>query len=268
VPPKSLMIFTNPDNPTGCVYTESELKAIADVCRKFDIIILSDEIYAQCSFNGHKNLSIARFYPEGTILTSGIAKWCGGGGWRLGYQLFPKELKPLHDALLRQAGQTYATVSEPIQWASIKLFKFGPSIEDYNFHFCRILGAVEKFCYQKLKSVGVDVLPSTSGFYLFPNFEICRKNLEKKNVKTGQEFCDRLFEEKRVALMPGGPSFLRPIEEFSTRLCYVDFDGAYALQQSRKIGRKNLLPENFVETHVTQISEGIDRLCDFVKQYK
>lgn len=68
--------------------------------------------------------------------------------------------------------------------------------------------------------------------------------------------------------MPGGPSFLRPIEEFSTRLCYVDFDGAYALEQSRKIGRQNLLPENFVETHVTQISEGIDRLCDFVKQYK
>ena len=89
---------------------------------------------------------------------------------------------------------------EPIQWASIKLFEFGPKIEDYNFHFCRILGAVEEFCFEKLKAVGVSVLSSTSGFYLFPNFEICRSKLEQKNVKTGQDFCDLLFEEKRVAV--------------------------------------------------------------------
>ena len=100
--------------------------------------------------------------------------------------------------------------SKPIQWASIKLYEFGPSIEDYNFHFCRVLGAVEKFCYQKLKSVGVDVLPSTSGFYLFPNFELCRKKLEKKNIKNGQDFCDLLFEEKRVAVNQRKSFFILP----------------------------------------------------------
>ena len=85
------------------------------VCRKKDLIILSDEIYARCFTNGGSNLSIAKFYPEGTLVCSGIAKWCGGGGWRVGYVMFPKELRPLYDAVIREGGQTYATVAEPIQ---------------------------------------------------------------------------------------------------------------------------------------------------------
>ena len=85
------------------------------VCRKKDLIVLSDEIYARCFTNGGTNLSIAKFYPEGTLVCSGIAKWCGGGGWRVGYVMFPKELRPLYDAVIREGGQTYATVAEPIQ---------------------------------------------------------------------------------------------------------------------------------------------------------
>jgi aspartate aminotransferase len=56
VPPKSIMILTNPDNPTGCVYSPEDLQSISEVCRKFDLIVLSDEIYAQCCFDGHRNL--------------------------------------------------------------------------------------------------------------------------------------------------------------------------------------------------------------------
>lgn len=268
VEPKSIMIFTNPDNPTGCVYTEKEMKEISDVCRKHDIIILSDEIYAQCSFNGYRNISITKFYPEGSILTSGIAKWCGGGGWRLGYMMVPKELRPLYLALMREAGQTYATVSEPIQWASVKLFEFGPRIQNYSAHFCRVLQEVSQFSYNELIKVGVTVHPATSGFYLFPNFELCREKLSQKGIKTGGEFCDYLFEHHRVAMMPGGPSFLRPTEEFTTRLCYVDFDGAAAIKASEKISLNTKLPENFVEEHVHRMYEGIKELCKFVLEHK
>lgn len=87
----------------------------SQVCRKHQLIVLSDEIYAICGFNGHKNISMTNYYPEGSILCSGISKWCGGGGWRLGYMMFPKELNALLQAIIRAAGQTYATVSEPIQ---------------------------------------------------------------------------------------------------------------------------------------------------------
>ena len=102
-----------------------------------------------------------------------------------------------------------------IQWATIKLMEFGPEIANYNSHFRRILGlcanfseisklpflgAVANYSYQTLIDVGVDVKPSSAGFYLFPNFEKCREKLEQKGVKTGQDMCDLLFEEKRIAV--------------------------------------------------------------------
>jgi len=118
-----------------------------------------------------------------------------------------------------------------------------------------------------LKDAGVDVLPSGAGFYLFPNFEICRAKLAEKGVKTGQDFCDLLFEEQRIALMPGGPSFLRPMEELSTRLCYIDFDGGAAIKSSEEIGLEKDLPENFVETSVPTMYAAIQKLCTFVRKY-
>merc|ERR1712242_690607 len=113
--------------------------------------------------------------------------------------LFPKELNQLVQAIIRAAGQTYATVSEPIQWATIKLMEFGPEIANYNSHFRRVLGAIADYSYQTLIDVGVDVKRSQAGFYLFPNFELCREKLAAKGVKTGQDMCDLLFEEKRIA---------------------------------------------------------------------
>lgn len=266
VPPKSLLVFTNPDNPTGCVYSEAELKSLAAVCRKKDLIVLSDEIYARCFANGGSNLSIAKFYPEGTLVCSGIAKWCGGGGWRVGYVMFPKELRPLYDAVIREGGQTYATVAEPIQWASVKLYKFEEEMQNYNKHFQRILGAVADYAHKELQKVGVKCHPASAAFYLFPDFENCRAKLLEKGCKTGQQMCDLLFEEEKVALMPGGPSFLRPEEELTTRLCYIDFNGGEAMKASEKVGLENVLPEDFVEKEVTTMYDAIQKLCAFVKR--
>jgi len=267
VKPKSMLILTNPDNPTGCTYTDDELQALSQVCRKHQLIVLSDEIYAICGFNNHTNISMTKYYPEGSILCSGISKWCGGGGWRLGYMIFPKELNQLLQAIIRAAGQTYATVSEPIQWATIKLMEFGPEIANYNSHFRRVLGAIADYSYQTLIDVGVDVKRSQAGFYLFPNFELCREKLAAKGVKTGQDMCDLLFEEKRIALMPGGPSFLRPESELSTRLCYIDFDGGEAIRRSEDIGLDNELPPDFVQTAVPSMHQAMQKLAAFVTAY-
>ena len=94
--------------------------------------------------------------------------------------------------------------------------EFGPEIANYNSHFRRVLGkfisthwtltvlpdqgAIADYSYQTLIDVGVDVKRSQAGFYLFPNFELCREKLAAKGVKTGQDMCDLLFEEKRIAV--------------------------------------------------------------------
>ena len=92
-----ILILNYPSNPTGCTYTDDQLLAIANVARKYKLILLSDEIYGEVHFEG-KHKSIARYYPEGTIISTGLSKWAGAGGWRLGTFIFPPELRPLLDA--------------------------------------------------------------------------------------------------------------------------------------------------------------------------
>ena len=101
-----ILILNYPSNPTGCTYTDDQLLAIANVARKYKLILLSDEIYGEVHFEG-KHKSIARYYPEGTIISTGLSKWAGAGGWRLGTFIFPPELRPLQDAMAIIASETY-----------------------------------------------------------------------------------------------------------------------------------------------------------------
>ena len=102
-----LMILTNPGNPSGCVYTRPELERLTEVCRRHQIIVLSDEIYARLTYTGGEHVCMSEVYPEGTILTSGFSKWSSAGGWRLGYAHFPPALSGLREAVTSGASHTY-----------------------------------------------------------------------------------------------------------------------------------------------------------------
>ena len=101
-----LVILTNPGNPSGCVYHRAELESLAEVCRRHNIIVLSDEIYARLTYSGG-HVCMSGVYPEGTVLTSGFSKWSSAGGWRLGYAHFPPDLTSLREAVTSGASHTY-----------------------------------------------------------------------------------------------------------------------------------------------------------------
>ncbi|MGB0723745.1 MAG: pyridoxal phosphate-dependent aminotransferase, partial [Gammaproteobacteria bacterium] len=90
-----LLIINYPGNPTGASYSAEQLQAIAEVARRHRMVVLSDEIYSGLHFDGGHQ-SIARWYPEGTIISNGLSKWAGAGGWRLGAFAFPESLAWLH----------------------------------------------------------------------------------------------------------------------------------------------------------------------------
>ena len=82
-----IVILNYPSNPTGGSYSSVELEAIAEVARTYGVVLLADEIYGELHHDGLHE-SIARYYPEGTISSTGLSKWCGAGGWRLGTFIF------------------------------------------------------------------------------------------------------------------------------------------------------------------------------------
>jgi aspartate aminotransferase len=223
-----LLILNYPNNPVGNSYQEEELQALAEVARRYEVIVLSDEIYGELHFDG-RHPSIAHYYPEGTIISSGLSKWAGAGGWRLGTFLFPVELRWLLDAMAVVASETFTTTSAPIQHAAITAYQGGTEIDDYLARSRRVLQAVGPALAAGLRAAGCSLPEPEGGFYLFPDFETHREALAARGIVTSRQLCERLLEEVGVAALPGS-DFGRPATELTVRLAYVDFDGWAALQ--------------------------------------
>ncbi|XP_071789157.1 aspartate/prephenate aminotransferase-like isoform X1 [Asterias amurensis] len=260
-----LLIFCNPDNPTGTSYTAEELIALSVVLRKHKVVVLSDEIYGHTKYDG-EFLSLAKYYPEGTIISSGLSKCFSAGGWRCGYNIYPKELSEIYKAVCSAASNTHSCAPAPMQYAALDLFKLSEDTREY-IKGCRcIMGAVAKMCHRELDGVGVKAILPVGGYYIFPDFEILRPVFKKRGISTCQQMCDVLFREQNVAVMPGGPGFMRPVNELTVRLCFVNFDGGAALAAWRKQGCNEELDQQFLEDYCTMAVHGIQAIVDWVKK--
>ena len=256
---RGLLLLNYPNNPTGLTYAPEELMAIARICREHDILILADEIYGLLNFSGQYH-SIASYYPEGTILSTGISKWCGAGGWRLGVVLIPLPIKKLLDPLRILASETFSSVCAPVQYAAITAYQPLEELSIYRQNCLTVLQTIAKYCADQLNGAGIITLPAEGGFYLFPNFG---RNVKMKGaLKTGPSLCQRILEETGVMLLPGS-SFGRPVSELTARLCFVDFDGGTALHYLTK-QNGHLHPKDF-SIIFPRMKEGIARLVDWYK---
>ena len=128
---------------------------------------MSDEIYSELSFKENYQ-SISNFCPDKTIVSTGLSKWCGAGGWRLGYFLVPDSLIEIKNMINVLASETFSAVSAPIQYAAIKAYK-----NDHSYYINKsrnILSAVGNYVYENLKSNQVLINRHQGGFYLMPEF--------------------------------------------------------------------------------------------------
>ncbi len=258
-----IVILNYPSNPSGSTYTIEELKKIAKVAREHKIILISDEIYGELHHKG-KHVSIAKFYPEGTIISGGISKWCGAGGWRLGTFTFPSSLRWLLDAMAAVASETFTSTSAPIQFASVRAFQGGIKIERYLWNCRKILSALGKAVSEKLIKAGVHVYHPDGAFYVFPDFSDFEVKFHQRGYKNSIDFCNDLLEQTGVAILPGS-AFGRPKEEFTARISYVDFDGTRALAAAEELNSDKEFNGDFVENYCATTLKAVDLICDFIK---
>lgn len=258
-----IVILNYPSNPTGVGYTCDELKELAEVARRYRVILLSDEIYSELTFNGI-HCSIARYYPEGTIISSGLSKWCGAGGWRLGTFTFPKSLSNLLNGMAAVASETFTSTSAPIQYAAVKAFNGGIEIERYLWNARKVLGALGNKIHKILSDGGIESPAPEGAFYLFINFKDFAEKLKAKDIQTSFDLTTKLLQDTGVALLPGSV-FGRPEEEFTARLSYVDFDGSRALAAAEILQPEETITEEYLNTYCSHLLEGINKIVDWVK---
>jgi len=257
-----ILVLNSPNNPTGVAYSAKELEELAATAKRFGVVVLSDEIYGELHHT-NDHVSIGSFYPDGTILSSGLSKWCGAGGWRLGTFVFPPDLRWLLEAMEAVASETYTSTSAPIQYAAVRAFQGGFSIERYLWRARRILSALGNRLDGMLREAGALGPKPEGGFYLFPDFTGIAARLARRGVETSVALCARILEETGVAILPGS-AFGRDPRELTARLSYVDFDGGQAMAADEASGPNNQIDSRFLERYCQRTIEGVERLCKWI----
>lgn len=260
-----IVILNYPSNPTGATFSEDELREIARIARKFDLVILSDEIYSQLHHDG-QHISIAQFYPEGTIISGGLSKWCGAGGWRLGTFLFPEAYFKLKDTMAVAASETFTSTSAPIQYAAVAAYQQNPELTEYLNQARHILKLLARHIVGQLNAANIKVPLPAGGFYLFPSFSYHTEALAQRSVTNSEALCEYLLKKTGVATLPAS-AFGCHSSGLSLRMAYVDFDGEKAMNNYHRLTSGEMDEQTYLNTYCPNVVEGIDRLVEEVKNW-
>ena len=185
-----MLVLPYPNNPTGAIMTREELEALTPLLRDTNIVILSDEIYAEMTYGGeHCSIASLDGMWERTILASGFSKTYAMTGWRLGYLAAPA---PLTEQMLKI--HQYAIMCAPTtsQLAAVEALQNGDAdirmmVDEYDRR--------RRYIYEGLKRIGIDCFEPKGAFYIFPDI--------RKFGLSSEEFCNRLLYEYRCAIVPG-----------------------------------------------------------------
>ena len=204
------VVLAFPNNPTGAVLDGNDLENLAEVIRRHNILVISDEIYAELTY-GERHVSIASLdgMRERTIIAAGFSKSYAMTGWRLGYTLAPPEITAQMLKIHQFAIMCAPTAS---QFAAVEAVRNGD--EDIEFMKAEYDGR-RRFVVSGLHDMGIDCFVPRGAFYVFPDIS--------GFGMTSEEFCGRLLREKHVAIVPGtafgecGEGFARISYAYSLR---------------------------------------------------
>lgn len=238
-PKTKMLIFNSPCNPTGAVYTEEEIRKIADVCERYNLTVLSDEIYEKLIYGGETHFSIAAVSPkmkEQTIVVNGVSKSYAMTGWRLGYLAAPE-----HVAKAISSFQSHSTsnVNTMTQYAAVAALEGDVKpVRDMVATFGkRRAFMLEKL--EKMKEYGFDYVKPDGAFYVMLLCDnLYGKTYGGRRIRGSMDFAELLLEHKKVAATPG--------------VVFGDDDFirlSYALNES-------------------DIGEGLQRIIEFAKECK
>ncbi|CAK8054793.1 aminotransferase class I/II-fold pyridoxal phosphate-dependent enzyme [Eupransor demetentiae] len=185
------LVLNFPSNPTGVTYSADELKALADVISKTDIVVISDEIYAELSYD-QKHVSIAKFLPDQTLVLNGVSKSHAMTGYRIGFIAGPANLISLI-TIVHQC--TTTTASNPAMAAAVEAFGTEAGKEDTK-KMKEAYRQRRDFLYEALTKLGFQIANPGGAFYLFAKIP------EGQN-QDDMAFCVELAEKAKVAFIPG-----------------------------------------------------------------
>jgi aspartate aminotransferase len=212
-PRTRLILVVSPSNPTGAVYDEKTLRAIADLAVKHDCWLLTDDIYRSLCYGDAKFVNPATFSPEvrkRTVIVDGVSKSYAMTGWRVGFTLAPPAVIEAMSTLQGQSTTNAAAVSQAAALAAIE----GPQDEVERMR--QEFDKRRQYMVKTLRAIpGVKCVEPKGAFYAFPDLSafIGKTTPSGKKIENDPALCEYLIEDARVAVVPGSafyaPGFVR-----------------------------------------------------------
>jgi aspartate aminotransferase len=201
-PRTKLLILNSPSNPTGSVYTESELRALAEVILRHNVWVVSDEIYEKLIFDESPFFGVAQISEEAksrTFVVNGVSKTYAMTGWRIGYVAGPREIMAGMSKIQSQSTSNPNSIAQKGAVAALN----GP--QDFISVMLEAFSQRRKYLLERLHAIkGVHCNEPGGAFYAFPNFShYFNAKIEEKAIHGSVDLCEYLLTEARVALVPG-----------------------------------------------------------------
>ena len=210
-----MMIVNYPNNPTGEIIDYNSLN-------KNSGLLVSDEIYNYLNYNNDKPRTMLEF-NNNCIVSNGLSKWCGAGGWRLGYMIIPDVYKNILNNMAAIGSELYSCSNIPVQYAATDLFNEFDKMDLYLERTNKSLNLLNNVIDNIFKKSKIIYNKPEGGFYYFLDFS---NYIEELNCEIIDDvsFCNMILEKTGVMLLAGSNFGMSPYE-MTARLAFVDFDG-------------------------------------------
>lgn len=239
---KPLIIFNNPCNPTGIVYTENELKNLAELFREFKCVVVGDEIYIDIVHNNYQTCSLSKYYPEGTIIGNSISKQYGCGGYRLGWMVFPDELLDFGIKMASCCSEIYSCACSPVHHVAKHGVRKDEELQKYITNCTDLFSDIGEKCYDLITSQSkIRCSKPMGAWYMMFDFKEYEERLDNIGLENGTMLALRLIEDIGLVTISG--SNFGCDQKYTIRYSYIDID------------------EN---NSYTNILEGLNKLCDWL----
>lgn len=262
-----VLVVNSPHNPTGTMLPPHKVQALADFAREEQLMVLSDEIYALIAHGQTPHVSIAHYYPEGTVVLGGLSKHLSLGGWRFGVAILPagRTGEALRRALQNIAGSIWSCVTAPVQYAALVAYCNDPEVNEYIDQCTRMHSIRTRYLYDGLVEAGIPCAEPQGAFYVFPSFKKWKEPLAARGVHTCEDLATYFLESYELATLPGSAFACQP-QELCLRLSssYMDAgtdEKAIALVETFK---EDPDPDRFIENHHPRLREAASRIAQFV----
>lgn len=198
------LILNSPSNPTGFTYNEETLKAISEIALKYNLFIISDEIYEKFVYDNTKHISIASFgddIKDKVIVINGLSKSHAMTGWRIGYAAGPKDIIKAMTNIQSQSTSNPTSIAQKAALAGLT------ESQDFMVEMIHEFDRRRSFLVKGLNSIqGITCLKPDGAFYVFPNVSMLygRKTAQGQPINSSMDFALYLLETANVALVHGG----------------------------------------------------------------